>query len=225
MEQTSDPLLTNEERILLEKYFSNPDYKDNIKENEALPLFNAIYKADLHQILEIVDKSSISLLRAKETPMFSSVDASIIYSINHLLAEPLTYNELGSLLPGCSSDNIPALKKYGECHGKLLASVGLAKINRTTPRTIMLTKMGVIFSRLNDDERYKMFSKMLLSTGTIKNLMIQSKYGPVSIDKELSSVHNGTTIKRRRNSTRALLKTIDHSFPYELEDRLRNIFD
>ena len=164
-------------------------------------------------------------MEASETPMFSSVDSAIIYSLNALVDKPRTYDELGGLLPKCSSNSVFALKKYGECHSKLLALVGLATIEHCVPRLIVLTELGMLFYMLDNEEREEFFSKMLFSTKIIKNLMIQAKYATVSIGEELSSVHSGTTVNRRRVSIKVLLKTIQQNFPNELDDRLSKIVD
>ncbi len=142
-------------------------------------------------------------------PQFSSIRSAIEHEVDYLLySDGISFEKIGSVLPGQVSNNPRAHTKYGENHSKLLEALGLVDISYTR---VSLNNLGRLYSKMDMAQRWAALPRLAFKIHIIRNILIKALSEEVSITDELSYYLSESTVKRRTPNIIRLIDVIKES--------------
>ena len=124
------------------------------------------------------------------------VDRFVAY-INGVNNPGLNFQEIGRLLQDDGIERkVGAYVKYGENHTKTAQTLGLAF---ELCNTYYLSGVGYIFIELNEEDREKLLTRMILRSKLFTRMMQASVNGKVNMREFLYMLSDSTYVRRRSN--------------------------
>ena len=216
--------------------FLTRDYENRISENlleynyefpeqEVRDYVSRVIDQPISEILDALSsKTKDTAATSNILLQFSSLDDAT----NNLCAKieeennpGLTAEETGRLLL-CDEQAKTKLayRKYGENHAKAAAALGIVY---DVMNVYFLSCVGMIYNQLNDGDRNKILTRLVLRTDEIA--LLYKKYSKQKIvnAREFMSVLSDSTYRRRRSNLRRLLRVLADSKEYDFSEFLNSI--
>lgn len=141
-----------------------------------------------------------SRIETGDVIQFSNIeDATINFceKVNEVNNPGLNFQEIGRLLQDDGIERkVGAYVKYGENHTKTAQTLGLAF---ELCNTYYLSGVGYIFIELNEEDRKKLLTRMILRSKLFTRMMQASVNGKVNMREFLYMLSDSTYVRRRSN--------------------------
>ena len=141
-----------------------------------------------------------SRIETGDVIQFSNIkDATINFceKVNEVNNPGLNFQEVGRLLQDDGIERkVGAYVKYGENHTKTAQILGLAF---ELCNTYYLSGVGYIFLELNEEDREKLLTRMILRSKLFTRMMQASSNGKVNMREFLYMLSDSTYVRRRSN--------------------------
>lgn len=170
----------------------------------------------IHDIIDVPIREYIEYIKRID---YRKIDSSLVFqyssyeditsNITRILIENddpgYSYLSVGKLLLNDGLERKKgALVKYGENHSKASYLLGLTNIRSNY---VYLSCLGKVFNDLNDVEKQKLISRLVLRCDLIINLIKKALLDNVNIKDEINFLSD-STIKRRRPNIKKLIKIV-----------------
>ena len=198
-----DFLIGNLEIYDIQKIFEGDPSK--LYQQASRIILDALKNTSFSSIVKMIKNTDIEPCSSDSIPMFSSLDDSYITELSILSFGDESFESVGAKLPGCRSNNKPAMHKYGETHSKLIALLDLAWIIEEHPYRVTISPLGVEFKKRTIAQRSDLFRKMIFKIPVIRNTYRKDVFDLYSVRDEVSHWVNNSTVDRRSSSVMKLL--------------------
>ena len=131
-------------------------------------IVKALKNTSLDTIIEMIRKEDIEESASDCVPFIYNLEDPLFAELTLLKANPLDYETLGKLLPGCNADDPSSMYKYGEVCSKILALLDLVWIYKDGKTKVMLSPMGISFRKQTLLERCNLFKKLIFKLEIIR---------------------------------------------------------
>lgn len=175
-------------------------YYDFPKEEVAIYVEQVINEHVERYVAYIKGLSTRSRIEAGDVVQFSNInDATINFceKLNLINNPGLNFQEVGKLLQDDGVERkVGAYIKYGENHTKTAQTLGLAF---ELCNTYYLSGIGYIFIELDEKDREKLLTRMILRSKLFTRMMQASVNGKVNMREFLYMLSDSTYVRRRSN--------------------------
>lgn len=170
-----------------------------------------------------LDEHSFFTIDSTDMPQLSDFDDAF-YNVVSVLKEAgdagYRYIEIGKMLQNDSIErNDMANRKYGENHAKAAEYLGYLY---SLHYHYYVSCLGYVIDNLNEEEKNKLFTRLLMRTNLFKSIYTTTKNGSLDF-KSLFDVLSYKTYKRRLPGTRMILNSLNNSKEFDFSSILSKI--
>ena len=197
------------------------DYK--LPENEILNYVHELIDIDIEQFLNWQSKNYTSIrISSNDMVQFSSF-SDVLRISNEMIKNKdkgIKWKEAGSILlnDGIQRKN-GALVKYGENHLKTSEYLGYIF---SLENTYFVSCIGYINKKLNDEEKSKLLTRLIIRTNLFRIIYVFQKNGEVELRK-IFDMLSDSTYRRRLSNVRKLFDILLKSNEYDFSKIISKI--
>lgn len=194
-------------------------------DDAAQYMISLIERTPLDHIIDLLkDVSEREVVTQENIPQYSKLE-DVFYKVpkilDHLRGNQITFKDLGYYLAkddNADSKSETALKKYGENHTKLACLLDLAHISKNGVKSeIYITKVGELFSKLEDIKKKEIAIKLSLRIPIIQNRFIENKEID-TVSRDLGILSKETKKRRGSNVINMIRSIMEYSSNYSESD-------
>lgn len=190
--------------------------------NVAEKVFDALLNLPIDDFLKIVDTNAYgSLAESKDIPQFGNID-TLVNVPSYFLSSGTScadYPQLGFFLKQDVYSNLNANTKFGENHGKAMATLGM--INCINKR-FYPNAFSIPFCNLDTTQKISLVNRLFFRIPIIQILLLSAKSGRTNGYAPMCELKLSTK-RRRSQCLRAIFKSLRSMNNPELSARIDNI--
>lgn len=192
--------------------------------NEFLIYIKKIINTDVNDFLNWIDKNPFFTIDSTDMPQISDFNNSfynVVFKIIKAGDKGLRYVDIGKILQNDNVDRSDiANRKYGENHAKAAEYLGYLYSMKFY---YYVSCIGYSLDFLNDDEKAKLFTRLLIRTNLFKAIYVLSKQNSSINFRSLFDLLSDQTYKRRLGGTKLILFKLQNSKDYDFSEILSKI--
>ena len=194
-----------------------------IPKEEILKYIRSIINLDVAEFLQWIDKNNFFTIDSTDMPQLSDFNAAfydVVYKLKNAGDKGFRYVDIGILL---QNDGVKrkdmANRKYGENHAKASEYLGYLY---SLHYHYYVSCIGYILEFLNNDEKEKLFNRLLIRTNLFRAIYLFSRKRRVNF-RMLFDVLSAQTYKRRLEGTKLMLSKLTKNKEYNFAQILDKI--
>jgi hypothetical protein len=192
------------------------------QKEEFLEYLRSIIEIDITEYLNWLDNHTFFTIEAKDMPQLSDFNDAfynVVYQMLDAGDNGFRYVEIGELLQNDGIHrNDMANRKYGENHAKAAEYLGYLF---SIKYHYYVSCIGYVLIYLTEEEKNKLYSRLLIRTNLFRAIYNLSKSGSFSL-RMMFDILSDKTYIRRLTSTKVILNKLEKSNEYLVKDKSNN---